>query len=333
MPGNTGKSLVVVNPNSANGRTGRSWSSLSRQLRRFIGEFTTEMTSGPGDATRLVRRGLQDGYQRIVAVGGDGTNNEVVNGWFDEHGTALNPQACLGFLPRGTGGDLRKSLGISLEPESWGPVLGNDHSRLIDCGQATFLGPDGQSLSRFFINITSFGLGGLVDDRVNHSTKALGGKISFVLGTLKALRRWRNQTIRLKVWGEHPSPDFDEEVTIANVAVANGQYFGGGMWVAPRASLDDGLFDVVILGNLSKADLVLKTSRIYRGTHLQLEQVRLLRGQRVAATSPERVLIDMDGEQPGRLPITLEIVPGALRVLAPTGDPQAASHLPSRQRR
>ncbi|RME20915.1 MAG: diacylglycerol kinase family lipid kinase [Deltaproteobacteria bacterium] len=317
MPSRDGRTtMVVVNPNSANGRTGKSWPKVEEVLSSCLGEFDYRFTSGPADATGITADALDSGYTRIVVVGGDGTNNEVVNGWFGPDGRPRNPQAVLGLVPRGTGGDFRKTFGIGTRPESWARVLSGNNVAEIDCGLATFEGPAGRT-SRYFVNITSFGLGGLVDDRVNNSTKVLGGTVSFAIGTLRALWRWRNQKVQLKVLGPEGESVFDGEQRIVNVAVANGQYFGGGMWVAPGASCYDGLFDVVVLGDLTKAQVVLKTSSIYRGTHLRLDEVSVVRGSRVEASSDERVLIDMDGEQPGWLPATLEVVPASIRLLVP----------------
>jgi YegS/Rv2252/BmrU family lipid kinase len=306
------KTLVVVNPHSANGSTGRSWRRLGAALRDTLGDYEERFTGGAQDATRIARDGLLAGAERVIAVGGDGTTNEVVNGFF-QAGRLINPGAVLGFMPRGTGGDFRKSLGIGKRLEECLPVLSSGHTRACDVGLATFVGPSGEPVRRYFINITSFGLGGLVDDRVNHSTKAFGGKTSFLLGTLKAMLAYRNKPVRLRV-----DDTFDEALTINNVAVANGQYFGGGMWVAPHATIDDGLFDVIVLGNMSRLEMLTQGTRIYKGTHLALPKVLELRGRRVEATSDEEVLIDMDGEQPGRLPIAFEMLPSALRLIAPT---------------
>mgnify|MGYP000306632585 CR=1 FL=1 len=305
------RTLVIVNPHSANGSTGRRWSGIRSALREAVGEFSERFTERPGHATLLAREGLESGFERIVAVGGDGTNNEVVNGFF-ERGRAIRPEAELGFIPRGTGGDLRRTLGIGKSLEECLPVLRAGRSRPVDVGLATFFDTEGRETSRHFINITSFGIGGLVDALVNRSSKALGGRLSFMLATVRALFAYRNRSVRLRVDNE-----FDERIVINNVAVANGQFFGGGMWVAPKARPDDGLFDVVILGDLSRGEVLRGSRRIYRGTHLDLPKVRLLRGRRVVAESDEEVLIDMDGEQPGRLPITCELLPGALRLIAP----------------
>jgi YegS/Rv2252/BmrU family lipid kinase len=311
------KTLVVVNPHSANGRTGKQWPVIRAALLDALGSFEEGFTTSTGHATDLVRERLtRDGIQRVISVGGDGTNNEVVNGFFDGI-EPINKDACLGFVPRGTGGDLRKTLGIGKEFTSWRSVLSAGRTQSCDVGSVEYTAHDGSPAKRLFINITSFGIGGLVDAKVNESTKALGGKASFLIGTIKALAIYRNRHIHLTVKEPDGSVVLDDDMTVNNVAVANGQYFGGGMWVAPEAAISDGLFDVVVLGDMSTFDMVFKASRIYKGTHLGLPEVISARGSRVEATSDEEVLIDMDGEQPGRLPITLEVLPGAINLIVP----------------
>lgn len=309
------KTLVVVNPNSANGSTGRKWPQIREQLVESIGSFEEQFTTATGHATDLVREGLTTGAQRIICVGGDGTNNEVVNGFYDG-ARPLNPEAVLGFVPRGTGGDLRKTLGIGKELQSCLPVLARGHIMPADLGAVEFEDHRGQKIRRLFVNITSFGIGGLVDKKVNESTKALGGKTSFFIGTVKAMFAYKNKLVHLKV-SSGDEVVVDEPMRINNVAVANGQYFGGGMWVAPQAEMDDGLFGIIILGDLTKRDVIFNGSRIYKGTHLGLDKVSMFRGSRVEAACDEEVLIDMDGEQPGRLPITLDVLPKAIRLIAP----------------
>jgi YegS/Rv2252/BmrU family lipid kinase len=315
------KTLVVVNPNSANGSTGRKWPEIREQLMEHIGSFEEEFTTATGHAIDLVREALTAGTQRIICVGGDGTNNEVVNGFFDGI-RPLNPEAVLGFVPRGTGGDLRKTLGIGKELRSCLPILAQGNAMPADLGVVRFEDHRGQRIWRLFVNITSFGIGGLVDKKVNESTKALGGKTSFFIGTVKAMFAYKNKLVHLKVTSGSDTI-LDESMRINNVAVANGQYFGGGMWVAPQAKMDDGLFDVIILGDLTKRDVIFKGSRIYKGTHLALDKVKMFRGNRVEAACDEEVLIDMDGEQPGRLPISLEVLPRAIRLIAPAGDEES----------
>jgi len=310
------KTLVIVNPNSANGRTGREWLDIRAALFDSIGKFDEAATTGQGHATELVRKGLGDGAERIISIGGDGTNNEVVNGFFDGD-QPVNPEACLGFVPRGTGGDLRKTLGIGRDPANWKAVLSAAKTRAVDLGLCEYVDHTGKQARRLFVNITSFGIGGLVDAKVNQSTKVFGGRVSFMIGMLRALAIYRNQPIQLTVKNDDGSIVMDESMLINNVAVANGQYFGGGMWIAPRAEIDDGLFDVVILGDLSKAGMLLKSGSLYKGTHLATPKVRSCRGSLVEATSDSEVLIDMDGEQPGRLPISLKVLPGVIKLIVP----------------
>jgi YegS/Rv2252/BmrU family lipid kinase len=244
----------------------------------------------------------------IVAVGGDGTLNEVVNGFFEESGTPVAPEAELGLLPAGTGGDFRRSVGIPLETKGAVRVLAGK-SRRVDIGKVTYRTLDGGQGSRFFINVASCGVSGLVDRYVNRSSKRLGGKISFALASLRALAEYRDRRIKLQL-DDGPW----QEMTITSLAVANGQYFGGGMWVAPKAALDDGIFDLTLWTGFGFRDFVFKSGQLYDGRHLQLSGVTTARARKVVATSEEEVLLDLDGEQPGQLPATWEVLPQALQL-------------------
>ena len=300
------KAFFVVNPNSANASTGRQWPEMEARIEDAIGSFDWEFTDSPGHASALAREAAEKNYDLVVAVGGDGTNNEVINGLFTE-GRAVRPELAFSFICRGTGGDFRKSFGWSLDLDEAVERLKSDKTRRIDIGRFSYHDHEDEGREAYFINITSFGISGLVDHYVNNSTKIFGGKASFMIGTARALMRYRNQKIRLRV-----DETFDEEIRANLVAVANGRFFGGGMMIAPEAEVDDGLFDIVIIGDVSRFELARNNSRVYKGTHLSLPKMRHLRGRKVIADSPERVLIDMDGEQPGSLPCSFDILPGAL---------------------
>jgi YegS/Rv2252/BmrU family lipid kinase len=300
--------VVIVNPSSADGATGRRWHKTAGVLHDGVGPFEVVFTSSPLMATRATRAALREGAKLIIAVGGDGTLNEVVNGFFDENGQAMAPNAELGLLPAGTGGDFRRSAGIPLDLKEAVRVLAGP-SRPIDLGRVSFQTPDGGRASRFFVNVASCGVSGLVDRYVERIGKRFGGKISFMLASLRALGAYRDQRVRLQI-DEGPWQD----MAITSLAVANGQYFGGGMWVAPKASLDDGIFDVTMWSGFGISDFVLKSAKLYDGTHLQLPGVTTARARRVVAESEGEVLLDLDGEQPGRLPATWEIVPRALHL-------------------
>jgi YegS/Rv2252/BmrU family lipid kinase len=304
--------VLVVNPQSAGGKTERRWPQLRATILEHFGPFEERFTRAGGEATELTRAALRDGAGLIVAVGGDGTINEVVNGFF-EGDKRVAEDAAFGILPCGTGGDFIKSLGIPKDLTAAAAALRRAQPRPIDVGRLSFVDNEGQPRVRHFINIASFGISGVVDRKVNESSKVLGGTLSFALATLKAGATYKNATVKLSFDG-----GATREGRIYNVAVANGRYFGGGMKVAPDAALDDGWFDVVTLGDFGFADLVLRGMDIYSGKHLKNPKVSVARARKLEAraTDGDEVLLDVDGEQPGRLPATFELVPGALKVRA-----------------
>jgi len=304
-----GRPLIIANPNSAGGALGRRWPKVARTLERILGPVDHAFTEGLGDGARLSHEAVEAGRGLVVAMGGDGTISEVVDGMFTLDGPVA-PEAELGVLPFGTGGDFIRTVELPRDMEAAARRLAAGALRKVDVGRLTYTDDQGEQRSRHFINIASFGVSGLVDRLVNKGTKALGGRLSFGLATVQATARFRPQRAMIRL-DDGP----EKEVLLHNVAVANGRYFGGGMKVAPEAELDDGLFDVVTLGAMSLKDLLLRGHLIYRGAHLELPQVSLASARRVEARPvdpAEAILLDVDGETPGRLPATFEIIPGAL---------------------
>jgi YegS/Rv2252/BmrU family lipid kinase len=301
---------IIVNLRSQGGKTERRWPALRETLHEVLGPFEVRATLGPGSATELARAALKEGAQLVVALGGDGTINEVVNGFFDDNGP-VSSGASFGVVPAGTGGDFVKTLGVAKEARAAAEALLHPSSRAIDVGRLRFTAHDGTPAVRHFVNIASFGISGLVDQYVNRSSKALGGRVSFAWATLRAGLAYKNARVSLSLDGGPP-----KEGPIYTVAVSNGRYFGGGMMIAPDAALDDGLFDVVTLGDFTLSDLLLRGMDVYSGAHLKNPKVSVARARRVEATAEDgaEVLLDVDGEQPGRLPVRFEVLPRALRV-------------------
>jgi len=300
----------VVNPNAAMGATGREWPRIKALARDRLGSFQSHLTSGPEDATMFTRLALLRGAEMIVCVGGDGTLNEVVNGFMAEDGP-IRPEALLGLIPRGTGCDFIKTVPIPRDLDMALDLINSSNARLIDLGRIKYSDHHGRYSYRYFHNIASFGLGGEVDKRVNRTTKLFGGFISFIWATLISILIYNKKPIHLKV-----DNGFDQRVVSWNVVVANGQYHGGGMWVAPGASVDDGLFQVTIVGDLTLAEVFRHLPKLYNGKLFQLEKVNTLVGKRVEASSDQRVLLDVDGEQPGQLPAVIDMVPGSLLLIS-----------------
>jgi YegS/Rv2252/BmrU family lipid kinase len=304
------KTFLVVNPRSANSQTGKRWAELSAQVHRSIGEFGHDFTAGAMDAARIARKAIDDGYDCIVAVGGDGTINEVVNGFFRE-GKAINPQAALAVIPRGTGGDFRRAFGWELDLDSALARLRTEKTEPFDVGLVEYINPEGKPEQRYFANIASVGVSAVVANEVNTSSKALGGNMSFVWGTVKGMFRFEPPTVRLRADSGEP-----QEVAINVVAVANGRYFGSGMCVAPDALTHDGLFDITIWSGYTLKDFLFKSKGIYSGEHVTWKGTRRLKCRtfEVESADGQEVLIEVDGEVPGRLPAKMTLLPGAIRL-------------------
>ena len=305
------KLRVISNPSAGSGSAIRRLPALKRLLegRGIQAEFAE--TRRPGDATRLVHEARADGVECLAVMGGDGTLNEVSQGYLDPQGQPLaGPD--LALIPSGTGGDFRKTFALGSTLEEAVERLATAKPRPLDLGLLEITAHSGEPIRRAFLNITSFGLGGLTDRLVNAGPKWIGGRAAFFVDSLRALISYANAPVRLRVDGETLL-----EAPIVNVAVANGQYFGGGMKIAPDALPNDGLFDVIAMHDMTRAQGVALAPRLYQGTHLGQPGVRFARGAVIEAESlvpRAEVLIDMDGETPGRLPLVARVAPGALKI-------------------
>jgi YegS/Rv2252/BmrU family lipid kinase len=301
---------VIVNPASANGATGRRWPELRAALDRVLDRWDNQFTLGPGDATRLARKAAQDGYEMIVCVGGDGTMSEVVSGLFDENMQLIRDDLVIAPVRQGTGGDFARYLGLPGKTPECVAHLKGDKTRACDIGTIEYLAHNGETKRSAFLNIASFGLSGVVDEKVNTTSKALGGKVSFFAGLARALVSYKPQEVKVTV-DEQPF----YEGPIVTCAVANGQYFGGGMRIAAKAEVDDGQLDVVVQIKSGLREIA-NVGDLYSGKVSEWASVRATRGTliRAEATRDERVLLDIDGEQPGTLPATIRLIPNGARL-------------------
>lgn len=322
-----GKITAIVNPQASSGAARKRWETVREVLAQRFGALETCYTEGPNHASELCRVALEAGADTILSFGGDGTTNEVLCGFVDEQGRNRFPDATLAVLAAGTGGDFQRQFGrvrIQRQVER----LCAAQTRTIDYGVAHYTDPAdpaGRLRMRPFLNVASVGVSGEVVRRVNQSDAPLGATVKYVLGSLKGIRAWRNVQVRI---------DYDDEldhlggsggegggeghrVDLTLGIVANGQYFGAGMWVAPDAAIDDGKFDCLEVTGMSRTKLTATLAKVFRGNHMRTKGIAHRHATRVAFTpvwDEADVPIEVDGEQVGRLPARFELMPGALRL-------------------
>jgi diacylglycerol kinase (ATP) len=309
--------LVIVNPRSAGGATDKKWAQTASDLRTHFGPYQVEFTKGPGDAIEIAEREAKAGRSFIIACGGDGTINEVANGIM-----LSGEDAELGVLPSGTGGDFRRTIGMPASHRKAAHILREGETKLMDVGKITFQDFDDKTVSRYFLNVSSFGLAASIIERVKSSStmnwlplKSLRGRAGFALSTLQEVIDLVPVTIRVRIDGAE-----EKQLQTINFCVANSRYFGGGMMIAPDAKINDGLLDVVNIGDIGTAKIILNAYTLYRGTHHRLDEVKGTTARRIeasAADASQEIMLETDGELPGKLPATYEIVPNALRVRVP----------------
>jgi YegS/Rv2252/BmrU family lipid kinase len=298
---------VIVNPVAANGAVGKRWPQIRDILQAGGGQFDASFTKGPNHATELAREALSAGYRTIVAVGGDGTLNEVVNGLVIEG--MVDPMVNLGIIPGGTGSDSVRTLGIPHDCRAAYDCLLHGKPDRIDLGLITCVSK-GQEIRRYFINAAGLGFDGEVCERTNRISKAIGGTLPFLSSLFVKLLTYQNKAVEITLDGQQHL-----QQKANSVIVCNGRYVGGGMHIGPHATLNDGLFDVIVIGDTSKLEVVANVPRIYRGTHLSHPKVEEYRAREVRVKAQERMFLQADGELIGEAPATFQIIPQALHVL------------------
>jgi len=266
----------------------------------------TLLTERPGHAIELAEQAARGGAELVVAVGGDGTLNETVNGVMRAGATAE-----VAVIPIGTGMDFVRTHGVPTGFDDAVRVALTGRTRTIDLGRVSFLTWAGESAERYVCNIGSVGMSAAVAQRANGMSKMLGGRTTFFYALVRVFFEWENTMVDVELDGERRS------ARMHDVIVANGQYHGGAMWLAPEAQPDDGLFDVLLIGDVTKLDFATTAPKLYRGTHLSHPKVDLARARVVSVEAAERLPIELDGEQVGTTPARFEVVPHALRVRVP----------------
>ena len=304
---------VVVNPAAGGGRLSEAWPQLRSMLEQRLGPLSVLSTKRPGDGRDLAAQHVRNGAALVIAAGGDGTANEVVDGLLLAGG---GPE--LGVISVGTGRDFVRTVGGNVDLAGAVEAIGSGRTRRIDAGRVSYRDDAGQTGTRHFLNVASLGVSGPTVRAVNRSKQGrqVHGKLAFYYRTVAELFRYRPQDVRVR---------FDDGETVdvrtALVVAANGRYFGSGMMIAPDASIDDGQFDVLVYRAGGKLRMVLDFNLIYRGAHVSLPRVKIKRCRWVEIEplgdpAANAAIIEVDGESPGRIPARFEVLPGALTLRA-----------------
>ena len=302
---------VLLNPASSGGRTGQKRSQILAVLDRYLGRsYSLHLTRRSLEATSLAREAILAGSELVITVGGDGTIQEAVNGFF-AGGRPLNPDCRLGVINAGTGHGFVQSLGFPSDIEGQCAQIADGATRSVDIGRAVFSDGNGSPAERYFVNECQAGIGGEVVKRVHAGNKKLGGTLAFGLATLAAAWTYPNRTMTVSVDGAPP-------ITGKFIAVvcANGNSMAGGMHLAPEAKVEDGLLDILFMHEQTRSERLRNFPKIYSGSHLGSPKFNCSRGRSVSLTSEENVALEADGELLGRLPCRIEVLPSVLQVRA-----------------
>jgi len=327
--------LVIANPAARSGRTRGVIETIVTALQARIGAVDLALTEHAGHATELATRAVAEGRALVISVGGDGVLSEVVNGLLarpgapDAVGTpaAVSPTPeelpALGIVSAGTGGDFGRSLDIAPAREPYIEAIADGRTRVVDVGRARFVGNDGRPVERFFVNVLSAGIGGLVDRYTAAMPAAVPGRAAYGAATVGAVVTCRRRRILCRATLADGSA-FERVLTTYAVVIANGHTFGGGMKVAPAARVDDGLLDVILIETPTKLTMLRHFLSIYRGEHLTkpgvsafaCTRVELLAADGGQSGAGDFFPLDVDGDALGDLPLSVDVSPARLRLLA-----------------
>ena len=299
--------LVIINPYSGKGCAPTVFKKIEKRLFDAFGELFIAVTHGPNELAEHLDRAAKADVNRLITLGGDGTNHFVLNA------LAERPQmnVAFGSIPLGTGHDWSRSLGMPEDPVKAVDWLAQALPVPCDLGKVEYLNiqAGGKPSTHIFLNIGSAGVSGEVDQRVNRARRR--SSLSFLGATIATLTKYRPQHVRALCGGR----EFYSG-SCALVVVANGQYFGHGMWIAPKALMNDGMFDVVLVEGISRPRILLAFRQVYRGTHLARKDVRYTRAASVRISSEDGPLkLDFDGEGAIGQDLHFSVMPRAVNVL------------------
>lgn len=302
---------VIVNPAARKGGAMTRWPAIQAELAKRLGPVEPLFTKAPGHATELARTALAEGVRRFVAVGGDGTVNETLNGLLDPSGRLVEPDAVLCPVPAGTANELCRALGFLADASRAFDAAASPRTQAIDLMHVRCEGLDGQPVDRFGYLIVALGLAATISHRTSQSRwlKKLG-EIAYLLMTPPVTLTYRQRDISIEVDGVQAGTR-----QLFTAMIGNTENGGGGMKLLPGARFDDGVLDLIDVGGVSRLGVLLGIlPKLYSGAHVHHPKVRTARGTSFRFASGVETLVDLDGEMVGRLPLEVTVLPQAFRV-------------------
>ena len=295
---------VIVNPAAGAGKSGKVWPEIMSMFKGNGMRFEHHLTEAPGHAIELACEAAKQGYEMVVAVGGDGTIHEIVNGLY---ASGCLGDALLGIVSTGTGSDYMRTVGVSRNYQEACRSFMSPKIRAVDLGKIEY-NKNGIKQERLFVNFAGSGFDAEIARRTQQS-KLLNPLISYLVAALTTLVTYKNKDIILKLDGEESTRK------VCTVIMNNGRYGGGGMFTAPLAELSDGIFDVMIVGDISKPDFLVSLPRLYKGTHVTHPKVTMKRAKEIEISSTKKMMLQADGEVLGELPARISVMPLALNII------------------
>jgi diacylglycerol kinase (ATP) len=299
------RAYLIINPTAGAGKTKKQWPFIKEYLKKIGYDFEGQETEAPGHAIELAAEAVKKGYKYIIAVGGDGTVSEIVNGLYKADG--LN-SVTLGIISTGTGADYIRTIGIPCDYEEASNKLINPVTRDVDVGLVECL-KDGKATSRLFVNFAGLGFDAEVVKATTQKFKAMGRVSAYLLGLLSTLLSYKNKEVDIIIGDEK------KRRRICTVIMGNGKYGGGGMYTTPKAEIDDGLLDILIVGDLSKPDFIQSLPTLYEGTHLNHPKVSLKKAAEVTVIPVVPMAVQADGDLVGESPATFKIIEQKLHLI------------------
>ena len=309
------KWLVVVNPKASVGKSGKDWPIIKQLLINEGIIFDDVLTEYPRHAIEIVRNAIvEKGYRKFISVGGDGTNNEIINGIFTQD-VVPTTDITMAALPIGTGNDWRRTFDIPLEYDEVVKIIKASYTFAHDIGKLTYYN-DGDPKTRYFLNAAGTGLDEMVCNTTNlmkHQGK--GGTIRYLISVVKCLLKYKVTHVQIDVDGQQV---FDDN--ILSLSVGNCRFNGGGMMMMPKAIPDDGLFDMTVIRKVSIFKFAANVKNIYDGSFIEkLKEVQIFRGKKIRIISipPHSLMVETEGENLNNSPFDFEMLPRAINMVIP----------------